>query len=510
MNFSDIKKTKKYAFKKYKDIEDILDKLYISEANYSIANKEREDIFICFIYYYKKSDENANIINYPNYGFDFVIDKKALLKLKREEIDNIINKLINKYKKRCDDNIKEGIIRQSCFLIDERMKKYYNTIKFKDDEELIIYYLKVKAGKEFLILLNNSIKSNFKYDEEFKKIIFPYYEKLYLQNDINNKIYILNQILRIYEKRIDNSNEKWIKSIGEFYALISIILLYPQNIIINSQELINIKTNRKLEFDFYLSDINNNINIVIEIDGIQHKEEQKNNNEDEIKQKNNKEKKQKQHENDIIKDILCDTGNIIIERFDWNNNIDKFVEIIYDNLTTKILLNHTIYNKKNFLDTINIIKNNIYFNYFNFDFKDEIMNNVTYISDDILNDNILKIKKRDNLILYTKNIIDNIKFTSILNNNKINDENNFNNNIISKKIIKNESKSKSNKSKSNKSDHNSNDIFLDMNKNLGIFKENNTEYNDELNLPSIDNDDKDYEEINGKIYKIAKPVKKNK
>jgi very-short-patch-repair endonuclease len=106
-------------------------------------------------------------------------------------------------------------------------------------------------------------------------------------------------IVNIFKNRIEKNNrEMWLKSYGEFYAFIVLIIIFNNNIFINQSNVDNPLTNKKLEIDFFINDTM----LAIEIDGKQHGTNE-----------NTK-------INDKIKDVLLKEQDITLIRIEWNNN----------------------------------------------------------------------------------------------------------------------------------------------------------------------------------------------
>ena len=102
------------------------------------------------------------------------------------------------------------------------MQKYIkDKIKNDNNQLYTLYYLKVKTKISLLNLLNTKYNV---YNESIDDILKKYYIEInnnIKSNNIDKVIDYLFFILDFYDKLY---NSKWIKSIGEFYGLMSLIL----------------------------------------------------------------------------------------------------------------------------------------------------------------------------------------------------------------------------------------------------------------------------------------------
>lgn len=349
-------KTKDDLNKNAKIINEMIKKINISENYRDHMNKEIEnekDVIITFVYYYKSEDKPS--IKY-NDGFKYILDIKGEKGINKIILEHVKNKLIARSEK-------EG--KKSYIIEDRKMHNYYKD-KLNDTDLCHLYYLKTYAKSSLIELFSKG--SYFNVNDEMNKAMKEYYDKIINANDEETICKFMDIIIKIYEKRIISNNEteeKWIKSKGEFWCLISIILLLNTSIFINTQNLPN-PVGNKLEFDFYI----NKYNLVIEIDGKQH---------------NNKE----QQYNDKIKNICCEKQNIELIRVDWNNEnkLPDFLCGIYDKLQGFVSRNNRALNfdKNKFEKICNAYEKNIIICTihhelrieYNFDDDNEIIDNNT-------------------------------------------------------------------------------------------------------------------------------------
>ena len=341
----------------------VLQKLKNSESNYNSRNTKKindcNNFFCSFVFYYPIDNHDVyndvfNNVKY-NKNFEYVLDLK-IQNLNFTDSKKIVEHI-------CDKSNYED--RNSYFLKDIHMETKLKDIKFKKNQKFNIYYLKIKCNEELTKLLKNKYKL---YDESIDEICKKYYDKINIvNNDIDNIINNIFYILNFYKKI---NNNIWIKSQGEFYCIMSLILFLNSAIQINKKDIDNPNSNRKLEIDFYIS----NMSMAIEVDGKHHK-----NNNDTIK-------------NDIIKNIILENNNVKLIRFEWNNNkINEFCENIYDELNN--YHNHK-YNKslniskEKYLELITKIQENIIFPTFDYTYQHNIKlpeNFVNNIDSDIKN-----------------------------------------------------------------------------------------------------------------------------
>lgn len=353
----------------------VLKKLKNSESGYNSRNtkkiKDSCKFFCSFVFYYP-IDNNDAVINSVKYNknFDYLLDLKIQnlnLNNSKKIVDVICNKSNN-------DN------RNSYFLKDIHMETKIKNVEFNKSQKFNLYYLKIKCSKELTKLLKN--KYNL-YNESIDETLEKYYDKI---NDVKNNtiddiIENIFYIVNFYKKINDN---KWIKSQGEFYCIISLILFLTSAIQINKKDINNPNSNRKLEIDFYIS----NFSMAIEVDGKHHK-----NNNNTIN-------------NDTMKNIILENNNVKLIRFEWDNNkIDNFCENIYKELNNyhndkyKKSLNIS---KEKYLELILKIKENIIFPTFDYTYIQNIKLPENFI-DNIDNE----IKKIHNTNMYIDNINEN-------------------------------------------------------------------------------------------------------
>ena len=311
----------------------VLEKLKNSEKRYNNKNKKKIDEeldFFCSLVYYFPTDKKSDInVEYNN---DFIYS----LNIKIKELTfEMCEKLVNDICKISED-------KKSYFLKDTHMEEFIKKNKNKFDNKYSLYYLKIKTKDTLMKLLNNKYKIC---DDAVLKTLENYYkninDNLVDINDVKTESIITNifSIVEFYE--IINKSI-WIKSQGEFYSLITLILLLNSAIQINKKEIKNPLSIYKLEIDFYISEYG----LAIEIDGKHHTE-------------NEKTKK-----NDIMKNILLDNGEINLIRIEWNNITENFYSDLYTKLNDYYLkkykqnLNIT---KMDYLKILEHIKKNITF-----------------------------------------------------------------------------------------------------------------------------------------------------
>ena len=323
IKFNIIKCTDAYEFDKLPDMNNadnynfVLDKLKNSEKRYNNNNikkmEDEIDFFCSLVYFYPTNKKSDVVVEYNN---DFIYS----LNVKIKEITfELCEKLVN-------DICKISENKKSYFIKDTHMEEFIKKNKTKFENKYTLYYLKIKTKDTLIKLLNNKYKIC---DDAILKILENYYktinDNLVNINDEKRELIITNifSIVEFYE--ILNKSI-WIKSQGELYSLITLILLLNSAIQINKKEIKNPLSVYKLEIDFYISEYG----LAIEIDGKHHSE-------------NEKTKK-----NDILKNILLDNGEINLIRIEWKNIPENF----YDNLYTKL---NDFYFKK-YKQNLNITK----------------------------------------------------------------------------------------------------------------------------------------------------------
>lgn len=234
------------------------------------------------------------------------------------------------------------------------MKNYYTKDKRINDDEIVsIYFLKVYDHNNTIKLFRDGI--NIKINEKLIKETDVYIENMISNNCDDTCLQNTNILLIIYKQYIKNisKKEKWIKSQGEFYALISLILLFRRKPNINVSDIHNPQSNQKLEVDFYIDEYN----LAIEIDGKQHNNEI-------------------QKYNDKIKDVVLENSNITLLRLDVNN--DKIIKYFiddngfYDKIKNFTYIHdYNILDKQKYSDIIKLIANSVSFNNFNYNINYE-------------------------------------------------------------------------------------------------------------------------------------------
>lgn len=394
IKFSTFKEVNAYTFDKLPDINNkdnytfVLNKLKNSEKRYDKNNtkkiKQETDFFCSLVYFFPEENKGDITIEYNN---DFIYSLN--IKLKDLSFDT------------CEKLVKDICTisqdKQSYFIKDINMEEFIKKNKSKFNDKYTLYYLKIKTKETLLKLLKNQYKI---YDDAIIKILEPYYkninDNIKIINDDNLEIIITDIlcILKFYEKI---NNQIWIKSQGEFYSLITLILILNSAIQINKKVINNPSSTYKLEIDFYISEYG----LAIEIDGKHHK-----NNEQTIK-------------NDILKNILLDNGEINLIRIEWNNTPTNFYENLYTKLNDyyfKKYKEQINISKINYLKILEHIKKNIKFPSFSYNYeikKPPPKDFKTNVSKDI-------IEYYDKKMYYKHNLNKNIKdYDKIINDNNI-------------------------------------------------------------------------------------------
>lgn len=284
-------------------------------------------------YYIMKQDdiEKLNLDYDNNFTYDLHIKLMGLKKC-------IALHMLDKISELMKDNDKVF------YFIDKKMEKYYKNKNDDDDKstDYVIYYLLINIPKRMVEIFNNTpIKICGDFANELKDI----YDNII--NNIDNKNILLENfsiLLNLYEKRIleTETNEKLIKSQGEFWCLIIIILLFNNNVLINTNSIKNPGTNRFLELDFYINDYY----IAIEVDGVQHTTNAK------------------QKINDKIKNYIIGETNLTMIRINWDNtNVIDFCNDAYDKLC-KVLDDKSFISKDNISKIIEILNTELKFKKF--------------------------------------------------------------------------------------------------------------------------------------------------
>ena len=279
--------------KKGDKINEITNKIKSCEKGYNKRNSnkmdEDKDVIMSFVYFYPdKEFKNIDIKYSHSFNYELNIKMKGL---NYEASLHFVKSLLELSKEN----------RKSFMLIDKRMEAYVDKNKEIYNGNYIIYFLKIKTKSELIELFN---KGKFiTLNKATMAILQPYYNKIKSTDDVNEICRNIDIIINIFRRRIILSGvEKWLKSIGEFWALVSFILLFNNNILINTENIQNPQTNRKLEIDFYV----NEHYLALEIDGKHHTAD-------------------KQQINDKIKNIICEKENITLYRVDWNNKFEDFL-----------------------------------------------------------------------------------------------------------------------------------------------------------------------------------------
>ncbi|ADO67550.1 hypothetical protein crov516 [Cafeteria roenbergensis virus] len=258
--------------------------------------------------------KNDNNIDYETIGdlkynnnYNYQIEAKCYIKNEEKIIDNII-KQINTNKNKD-------------FLEDVRMTNKRHTMVNKKFESnyLLFYFLRISIDKN----IYNQIYNPLKYNELYKNYIKDFKNKINEMKDINIINENIDKIIR-FSKEI-HPNKVFLKSKGELLTFVLLILSLDFKIEANQKLLPNINSDRKLEFDFYFGD--NNTIIIIEVDGTQHKKENKTSKNDKIKDLMIKELNDLENKKlmNIIRFDKLDSNNIKKDKFEEMYN--KLFEI---------------------------------------------------------------------------------------------------------------------------------------------------------------------------------------
>lgn len=304
------------------DVKLLLKKINSSRSGYNSRNKKKKKEneennknnnelknYICsFIGFYRDNDEDLKKIIYAD-CFEYKLD------IKIDRLNSKSAKLLTDY---CILNAQEN----SYFFEDiknNKMKKYIA----ENEQNLILYFLKIHASPRIVDILGDSIKitndiMSKLMSEHIKRISTYILGKNYINiaREIELEMNIIKNYIKYFKEtefRKNKVGSEWIKSKGELIALFILLLIFNNNVNLNINGITNPLTNKKLEFDFYIS----NNDLVIEINGKYHE---------------NKDQKNR----DIIKNIVCKESNITLISIEWKNDskseLDKFIDILYNNL----------------------------------------------------------------------------------------------------------------------------------------------------------------------------------
>lgn len=381
-----IKDLNKQELKINTSYKEILKKFRQSEYGYNGRNNiniENDKQIFCSLIYFYPDDNKDNINIQYNKNFEYELNNK-IKGMHKNACEMLIEELCNKSS---IDN------RNSHFIKDTKMENEIKKDKYNNVETFTIYYLKVKTFKSLMDLLDNKYITM---NENIKKILDKYFFAI---NNLttNTKDIIINiqYILKFYE---EINNYKWIKSQGEYYCLISNILLLNSIIQINKKDIDNPLGN-KLEIDFYISDQY----LAIEIDGNYHKKDK-----NIIK-------------NDQIKNILLEKNNIELIRIDWNNNHSDFCKSFYkklNNFYNSRYKKNLNFNEEKYIEILTHFQNKTIFPSFAYNLKldnELIINNIEELLNKIKNDN--SILNKININIETNCNIN--KYNELLNINNI-------------------------------------------------------------------------------------------
>jgi hypothetical protein len=347
-------------------------------------------------YFIENNQTNMNALNNIDFGTDDIdeyIDKtkneleKDLLKKIKNKLSNSENRCHNKNRNDTED-VRISYVFIMCDAIVDKINKKYNeelkceihvklTNLSKNLAYVIVKYLVNKSSEKNSLMLENDINEKCRNGDNsnnyyvcylrfrggdslvnlFKKGLFfsidnamidslkEEYNKISVNiknNDMLNTYKYIDYIIQIYKKRIEclydknekeNKREKYIKSSGEFWCIVTLILLINSNIFINVSNINNPNGSKHLEIDFYVSEYC----MAIEIDGSHHKN------------------KKKQMDNDRLKEIILGTEKIGLIRFS-DEGINSKNSTLYtgdESLYNKIC-NYLYTNTKNNINVINI------------------------------------------------------------------------------------------------------------------------------------------------------------
>lgn len=302
--FIDIDKVETFKFENLniEDLKsDLINKLKYSKARQSKRNTEREQadkpVVFCFIGYYNINDVRYKSVNYPK-QFDYKVHIKC------ENLKEAIAKEAVKY---CIEwETKNNSKVNSLFIEDDRMKKIYENSTNDTSNGWVLYYLRIVESNILKDLFQKGCYVRI--NSALRESLLPFYNQLNDEPNTEKKVLILDKIIQVLKLKIEKTpssesiNEKWIKSEGEFYTLITLLLMFNIPLLINSELISNPLTKRRLEYDFY---INSNtgytqLNMVVEVNGGHHKED---------KQKNTDKIKKILTESDAISLVSIDTSN---------------------------------------------------------------------------------------------------------------------------------------------------------------------------------------------------------
>lgn len=368
-----------------------------SKKNENENNKDdNEDVKLSysFIYFCKESDKYL------------LSDKNKIYKCKR--CDKKISMLSYKSTKIILNEIIKNKKKHENYEIDTAVKNHYDkqNIENNNENDYIIYH-RIKIFDKKMSNLFSEIK--FSFSKIMNDILKDYYDNINKNinkniNDDNKKIICENiyNILIFIKEKINTQDiltqykEKYIKSKGELITSIFLILYFGTSFNINTEPLINEKTNKKLELDFYFDDCN----LAIEIDGGHH---------------NNL----KQKKTDLIKNFLCEDQNIKLIRIDTTKNnttntIDQLFEKIEEFIKKSSIIKNKNITKEQIIDIVKffeknydignkyIIENKKNYNNLN---KNNIIKTIESINDDV---EIDKISNMFNIYLKKNEIINKV------------------------------------------------------------------------------------------------------
>lgn len=341
----------------------------------------------------KFKDYKQNLIKYNNLNNMDDIQKIfnediKLTNYLNEQQKNKLNSIFDEFIEKKDEFNKSN--RKSNFFLDESMIKYNEKNNKNYDGDAELYVLTISNIETLKKLYKNKYMI---FNNETRKIIQKYLDEINKNMNDSNNYNVLYQnidlIIQFFKKRMATTNESYFKSQGEFRCMISLILLSNDiynlicNLTINTSEIINPKTGKKLEIDFCIHDDNNNIYIAIEIDGEHHE-------------------KENQKINDMIKKIFIEADDISFMSIE---NDDNIYESMYNKINDYVLKNNgklTI-TKDNFIKITNYINSKTTFS--SFSYAPNIYANINF------DDNLCKEyeNKNDVDVMMIKNQADNIK-----------------------------------------------------------------------------------------------------
>jgi hypothetical protein len=306
----------KYDDDKIQDnINKLKHKLNHTESGYNKKNKnidENGTLTLQYVYYYSESDKN-NV----NHRYHHIDKFKCTMDTKIEGLSKRVAFMCVKHM------VDKSKNRESNMEIDTNMENHYKNKQY-DCNDFVVYFIKYH-DKNNLIELFKTGKFLSVSSAMNEVLVNDYIElKKYISNSDNENVFkMVDIIINVYKNKIksygdvsENKCEKWIKSIGEFWCLVTIIIVLNMNTFINVKNVPNAKTGKFLEMDFYINDLN----IAVEINGKQHEQE---------KQKNN----------DRLKNAILEKAGISLISFDSTKLNSSTLSSLYKDDNTSLYNN---------------------------------------------------------------------------------------------------------------------------------------------------------------------------